>query len=188
MRPRPDDILITFLRDPIERLRSAFRFERSLGREMKFCDFLAAETPDLRPHLDNAIVRLLAGPFGSECRSEAEWERSTERAMANLARFDFIGLTERFDSDFPRLLSLLGIDRPTSVPTVNVTPDAARKAALADEELETERVQRLLEKRTRFDRIVYEHALSLRHQALEAAPHVPDRHRVPPEGMNRATM
>lgn len=151
MRPRADDLLVTFLRDPVERLRSAYRFNLSLGMEMGFAEFLSSDSPDLRPHLDNAMVRIFGGRFCNDSPSEAEWRHMTDDALRNLSRFAFVGFTERLTADLPRLFRLLDLPPIGDVPVANATPAKARAAAAA----EIGDHAALLEERTRWDQSLF---------------------------------
>jgi hypothetical protein len=164
MVPRSDDVMIIFFRDPIERLRSFFRYVRSRGGQSSLSDFLSDGSV---AQLDNAAVRLLGGVSSPVRLTEGQWDSLIDRAIHNLSRFNFVGLTEEVGNDLPMLFSLIGLPQPTVVPNVNVTPESARRSALADEDLDSPRVQSLLEERIRHDRVLYEHALRMRRTILQ---------------------
>jgi hypothetical protein len=108
----PDARYVTFLRDPIQRILSFYYYVRymttdalhDLAVRLPVNEWIRAEG---RPEFDNGMVRRLTGtlesvPFGG-CTREL-----LEQAKATLARFDFVGLTERFDESYVALCRRFG--------------------------------------------------------------------------------
>lgn len=92
----PDIEYVTFLRDPIERTASHYQYDVQVGGvDIPFDDWIAHEAvPDRQ-------TRILAGP-----------EASGEEAIELLARFAFVGRSDRFDE------SLVMMQRKLSIPDI----------------------------------------------------------------------
>ena len=92
----PDIEYVTFLRDPIERTASHYQYDVQVGGvDIPFDEWITHEAvPDRQ-------TRILAGP-----------DASGEEAVALLARFAFVGRTDRFDE------SLVMMQRKLSIPDI----------------------------------------------------------------------
>jgi hypothetical protein len=89
----PDPFYMTFLREPVARVLSSYQ-ERFISKQrhgQPTCSF--AEALRTADELENYHVKLMAG------------ERNLDKAKRFLARYDFVGLTEKFE------LSLHLLDR-----------------------------------------------------------------------------
>ncbi|HET7588350.1 MAG TPA: sulfotransferase family 2 domain-containing protein [Gammaproteobacteria bacterium] len=112
-----DCTLVTFLRDPIDRLISnIFFMQRYYTQPQIPPDSVYKkwfrENEDVFEvlrctrlwYLDNAMVRMISGVHDSIPYGQLD-ERSLEKAKANLHKFDFIGFQESFEDDVLRLCS-----------------------------------------------------------------------------------
>jgi hypothetical protein len=107
----------TFLRHPVDRVMSLYRFLRAgsrrdqqrmgLPENFGFSDFLASRAPGLHGQIRNGMCRVLSGePAFNNPANDAFWRppdgaRMVEQALAMLHRFDF-GLVE----DMPGSLAI----------------------------------------------------------------------------------
>jgi hypothetical protein len=119
-----DAYSFTFLRDPIDRALSFYKFclhedmqrqfpvaraAASLGLE----DFLCSSLPEVSEMLDNQQTWQLARMYWQEDRkalSHLSESQLLDLALENLAQFNHVGLTETFDTDFQRIRRDLGIE------------------------------------------------------------------------------
>jgi hypothetical protein len=129
----PNPFIFTFLRHPVERLVSDLYYGPTKTRtQFSFENW--------NPGDCNLMTRMLAG------------SASAQDAIEALSSMDFVGITERIDSDMARLLRRLG--RP-NVAVVRKNVNSARPAS---NDLPP-KIRSLLEERTEADRKVYEWAL-----------------------------
>lgn len=124
-----------FLREPVDRFISIWRYARSnpahpnftAAQHMSLVDYLNTTKTFMN---DNGMVRRMANYDWDEARLDAPywWQRiphghvtrtMLEDAKNNLRRCAFVGLYECFNSDAPYLLSRLGIEGP--VPRENAS-------------------------------------------------------------------
>ena len=124
-------VRFTFLRNPAERVLSFYGFCRSLperknsahfplqsARTLSFEAFCRSEGDGVRMFVDNAQARALACDYTRlDGALPADWRR---RAEENLAKLDFVGLSERLDDQFPSLCALIGIPPPGTPSHKNV--------------------------------------------------------------------
>jgi hypothetical protein len=133
-------LLLTLLRDPIERVASVYEFERRQSvdhpgtrraREGSLRDYVAWRLrPGVGPVLRNYQVRMLSGIYPGEGD-----ESQLERALAHMHAFTGIGLVERYDESVVAFEADLsphfpGIDlayRPQNVRDAADTRSPARK-------------------------------------------------------------
>lgn len=132
---RPDKYLLTFLRDPVERVLSNYHFLRSwtgyvdttneemirASRELTLAGFLKSPLPQVRAVVENHQTYF----FGADWRANRteEPEALFQRAVANLHTLQFVGLTERYAESTAMLFEDLGFsDTPTLI-RLNVTPE-----------------------------------------------------------------
>ena len=165
---RPDDFVFTFLRDPIERLHSVYRFwiqtadrlPYAINLEgMSFSEFLRYPAAAHRRHIDNTMTRLLGGAFMQGDLGREEWEDAFDRARRTLDALSFVGFTENYGADLSRLFEALQLNRPNNIKRVNVTTENARRQAetLYDAAARSS----LTEQFTMYDRRLYDHARQL---------------------------
>ncbi len=130
----PNPFIFTFLRDPVERLVSDLFYGPTKMRTQFSID-------DWNPGDCNFMTQMLAG------------STSADDAIEILSSMDFVGVTERIESDMSRLLAQLG--RP-NVPmeSKNVNRERPKLADLPSH------IRSLMAERTEADRKIYEWALS----------------------------
>jgi hypothetical protein len=165
---------VVFIRHPLERIRSAYLFERQqavdttgarLARQMDFAGYVRAR---LDQPGDHAI-----GDF--QARRLASWPNATNRlallnaAMAAAESLPFIGLVDRFDDSMDRLRDWLLPDFP-EFKVFSVRRNVSRPDTSLEDAIEDIRMQlgpalfgRLVEE-NRVDQAVYE-AVSESYQA-----------------------
>jgi hypothetical protein len=126
----------TFLRDPLDRLLSNYSFLKVIKRPahaekhfpgiagMSLADYAACEHPRFRYGLDNFMVRQFAGRLDEYPGDTSPASEMLERAKAHLSSLDFVGFTDRYDEDFPRLIARAGLPRLGMTPRYNVTRQA----------------------------------------------------------------
>jgi hypothetical protein len=174
---RPPQV-ITFLRDPIDRAISAFYYFRQLGRdrrkqglagvvvseacELSLADFILREPQEALVALgitqtwmlsQERLTAFTPGPIRLPPDALAV-------ARANLARCDFIGLTERMDESLGLACDALGWPPSGPIEKVNRTEHRPGRDQL------DARTRRLLEEVTATDRELYRFAVELFEQRL----------------------
>ena len=109
---------ITILRDPVERVISWLNFisrpNDRLGarlRQRKASDFLAQLTPTVRIWIDERMVRQLGGDW-MPTRPQAPMQEQFERARDRLRMMNWVGFSETYDENRPKLMELLGLPDP----------------------------------------------------------------------------
>ena len=128
-------VTVMLLRDPLERIRSAYRFERTqqadtwganLAKEFPFAGYVRAR---------------LAHPQDRQCRNFQTWRLASmvpgeaprlERAKQGARQLDVLGLVERFDATLDRLAATLA----------GPFPDFARDTVRANTTKQTGEVDR----------------------------------------------
>lgn len=131
---RPDRFLMTFLRDPIDRVVSSYHFLRTksplslysqaawrAARSMSFEEFLLCEDPNVRMVSENSQTKALAYDIRADRLDPAMIDVLLETAERNLATFDFVGITEYFDDSVGVLSEMLGVE--ISPKQLNINPD-----------------------------------------------------------------
>jgi hypothetical protein len=113
----------TFLREPVSRLISAYKHGLKDSWTLPKPEHITpASDPLILSGLYNTQARQLAyGYKMSDMPDNVTDERIFLRAMKTLGRCEFIGFYEQLDRDLTRLFSLIGIDKPRRLPTVNST-------------------------------------------------------------------
>lgn len=139
-----------FLRDPVERVLSFYKFclhpdmqrnfavaraAQALGLE----GFLESDLPEVVEMLDNQQTWQLARMYWQADRqalAACPGHELLEMARAHLGRFSRIGLTESFSADFAAILADLGLPVPPVVPRKFETREPLRTSHLAPSTLE----------------------------------------------------
>lgn len=118
---------LTFLRDPLARLKSNYWHHRWSG--MTAFDFGGVSIPlsvvvneGLSEEFDNLQTRMVAGTAAGDVPLGEMSEAELELALYNIdTAFDFVGLSERMEEDVARLGAVMGMPH-LSVGRENVTP------------------------------------------------------------------
>ena len=177
---------ITFLRDPVERVLSAFAHNLRHPEEPGAAAITAMGIAwTARP--SNFMCRFLANhPFleSPDAAGEIWWAKDKpnfapraylEQAKANLDRCDFIGLTEDYEADVRRLrtLEIPGLQAPPTLPRHKASgSEKTASDGLTDDQFEAIRAANHL------DIELYDYALALRRE--RGGPHRdPARNRQP---------
>lgn len=178
-----DHFAFTFLRDPEERLRSAFRYSRSSmpansypinSTGLTFSQYLAHPETLHQWQMDNLLTRMLGGNYGDQPWTESDWKEMVAAACARLDQLDFIGLTQNLNQDLASLFDKLNLPAPVMAPKTNVTNPHDRDSANRDDDTRYDPIARkILNKCTRYDRLVYAHALQLKQGSSIAISHDP---------------
>jgi hypothetical protein len=145
-----DRFLITFLRDPVERVISTYHFLRSdslvakysqraisAARSMTLSEFLRCEDPGVRMMTENFQAKALAFDIRPEYQS-AIGDLYSE-AASNLSTFDFVGIVEYFDESMIALSRAIGRE----VPIKNLNVTAARSSAKPIDTADLELIRQL---------------------------------------------
>ena len=145
---RPDRYLITFLRDPVERVLSNYFFLKSwkgeinstnekmvkAARKLSLCGFLECQEPQVEMVTKNHQAYFL----GADWRSPRIQDDSQvlDRAMNNLKDINFIGFTENYEECVNALMQELGLPTVNKFKSENVTPSKMSKDQIRKEDIE----------------------------------------------------
>lgn len=155
--------LITFLRDPVRRVLSYYRFLRSFDPSETFGDEASARRVQLAHETnlekfvqseDLAVAIALTNrhvTFLSSVGQGFSGEERLANAKENLARFAFVGITERMDESMQLLASSFDWCPPLQGPVLNRSD--------GDSLAVDEKVIGLIRERNRLDIELYSHAL-----------------------------
>ncbi|MEO1554787.1 MAG: sulfotransferase family 2 domain-containing protein [Pseudomonadota bacterium] len=136
--------LISFLRDPLDRLVSLYNFHRAhsptiiernnlqlprWANENDIDAYFAHPTIRVHPAINNSIVRYfsdipqIARSHRSSQMDGIKLDDMLEQALKNLKKFAFVGFMDRYDTDMDRLADTLQRDRPAEVRKHQVLDD-----------------------------------------------------------------
>ncbi len=118
-----DSYSFTFLRDPVDRVLSLYKFCMHPDMQQRFAvaraardlgleGFLNSKLPEVCEMLDNQQTWQFARMYWREDRealAHLSERELLEMAQAHLGEFSHTGLTETFDEDFARILRDLGV-------------------------------------------------------------------------------
>jgi hypothetical protein len=143
--------LVTWLRDPVERLASNYRHWKRFGQ----CD---QGSPLVRRFIDQqwSFERFCFADELKDLYSQFLWDFS-------FARFDFVGITEHYEEDMA-CFSQRFLDAPAAVYRCNVNPDATGRKYVSDAGLRAD-----IEAFHAKDMALYRQALALRQARLSSA-------------------
>jgi hypothetical protein len=142
---RPDRFLVTFLRDPVQRVISNYHFlksgspvsaysERAIeaAKVLTLKEFLSCDDPGVRMISENFQAKALAYDIRPEHQSAIRDLRA--EAERNLASFDFVGVVEYFDQSMFALSDAVGVE--LAIRKVNITAARALAPVAAPDEVE----------------------------------------------------
>lgn len=172
--------LITFLRNPRDRLISLYNFHRShrddviaqynltLARWANMYDindYFA--NPEVRSNyaINNTMARHFSNePQFGDSSSGLPVEVLRDQAIANLSHFDFIGLTEKYETSISRLAALLGKTPPKMInkarnfaTLIETDPNMKR----IEKQVADEKTHQLMQDLVCEDEAIYAHAETL---------------------------
>jgi hypothetical protein len=171
-------IVITMLRNPVERILSLYYYWRSIdlarlrgsasypavemAHRCGLLEFLGAASPVVRNHIDNFYVRRLTGQYGTDSHCDRVQDAPSlalSAALQGLRQVDFVGVTEEMEASVAALGAFLGFTPPSTIPRANM---AATNAAMnggvfrdVAREALTPAHWRHLARLTRLDAVVY---------------------------------
>jgi hypothetical protein len=122
----------TFVREPLERIRSHYHQHLQAGTVFDLgngpIDLVTVINEGLTDEFDNLQLRMIGGIRSNEAPLGTIGEPQFRKAlMMMLAMFGFVGVTERLEEDWPRLLSYLGMG-PWQLARSGITPAKLRAA------------------------------------------------------------
>lgn len=143
---RPDRFLLTFLRDPIDRVISNYYFLRKgspiadfsgdaikAAAEMSLSEFIRCEDPGVRMVTENFQAKALAYDFRPQYQDRiVDLQVEAER---NLATFDFVGVVDHYEASVAALSRALGLKLAAKKLNVNEARPANRQIADEDRAL-----------------------------------------------------
>lgn len=140
----PGAYSFTFLRDPVDRVLSLYKFCLHADMQRRFAvaraardlgleGFIHSTLPEVCEMLDNQQTWQLARGYWREDRRALAHMRDEELlaiAREHLDEFSRVGLTETFDADFATILADLGIDATVPEKRQLQTPDPLTREVL----------------------------------------------------------
>ena len=163
-----------FLRDPINRLLSLYRYYMSvpygkcpigdLAKNVDMSSFFDdIHGPDHHAIIWNHQATQLAYGWGNELVVDEDSNKPTKMshdsilqiAKHNLTRFDYVGFVETFDKDIRIIFTKIGV-RPKKI--VNIHANATNKDEFTLESLPADIIAKLTT-RNEIDKMLYDHAL-----------------------------
>lgn len=162
----------TFLRDPVDRVMSFYRFCLHPDMQQRFAvaraaaslgidGFIASDLPEVCEMLDNQQTWQLARSYWEEDRAalhHLQDEELLQLAAGHLQQFDRVGFTESFEQDFQAILADLCIEEPVPATRQLRTPAPLQRSELAPASLAT------LRERQRLDYLLLDKARELARQ------------------------
>ncbi|OQA34719.1 MAG: Macrocin O-methyltransferase [Betaproteobacteria bacterium ADurb.Bin341] len=164
---RRNKYLITFLREPVDRVVSSYFFLRSwkgviddtnreaieASRQLDLMDFVRSNVAHVRAIVENHQTYVLGADWRTP-RSQIK-PSLLEEAIQHLQSIQFVGLTERYDESVRLIFSDIELDDVPPIERLNFTP---QRPAINDISME---VRSLIEEKNQFDIRLYEEARRL---------------------------
>ena len=146
----PQAYSFTFLRDPVDRVLSLYKFCMHEDMQRQFAvaraanelgleGFLVSRLPEVCEMLDNQQTWQLARNYWRQDRAALAHlspDELFELASAHLQQFSHVGLTETFDEDFSRILQDLEVREPVPLARQFKTPDPVNRTELSRQALQ----------------------------------------------------
>lgn len=143
---RPDRFLLTFLRDPTERVLSHYYFLRvseprsdyraraiEASKSLSLAEFIRCDDPGVRMVTENFQAKVLAYDVRPEHQHGIA--NLEQEAAKNLAEFDFVGIVEHFDASVAALSEAIGIELAVKKSNINELRPSSQEVAAADIEI-----------------------------------------------------
>ncbi|UFZ06408.1 sulfotransferase family protein [Bradyrhizobium ontarionense] len=140
---RPDRFLLTFLRDPVERVISSYYFLRTdspissysrraieIAQGTTLTEFLKCDDPAVRMVTENYQAKAIARDVRPEYQAAIRDLRG--EAERNLSSFDFVGIVEHFNEAVASLSLMVGIDLTAKRLNVNKIRASAPPVSSSD--------------------------------------------------------
>jgi len=130
---RGEAYAFTFLREPVARLISTWRYlqsQRDPDNRLPAANLgeaLTSDHPDIARSLDNVMTRQLGAGFELDEAAKIPRDEWLDRAKACLARMDYVAFTARIDADLRAIGAALALPIPGAAPARNRTDDPARR-------------------------------------------------------------
>ncbi len=142
---RADRFLMTFLRDPVERVISNYHFlrsgspisrysQRAIGaaKTLTLSEFIRCDEPGVRMITENFQAKTLA--FDIRPEHQHAIDDLHRQAAHNLSTFDFVGIVEYFPESMLALSDALG--REVAIKRLNATSERSSAAEVAPDDLD----------------------------------------------------
>ena len=142
---RPNRFLVTFLRDPVERVVSSYHFLRSVSPSSNYSEiaikaagsltlreFLLCDDPGVRMVTENCQSKWLAHDIRPEHQGAIVDLRG--QAERHLSCFDFVGIVEYFDASIAALSREIGL--ALSAKRLNVTASRSSLPQASSDDVE----------------------------------------------------
>jgi len=161
---RKERYLVTFLRDPVNRVLSNYYFLRGwkgeiykgnkemleAAQRLSLENFLKCDLPQVRSVTTNHQTLFLAADFRTP--GDPNDVHLRENAIYNLRQFDFVGITEAYEESAALLFADLGLPLPSKLEVLNVTEDRISANQIPPE------TRRMIEKLNVLDCAIYAEA------------------------------
>ncbi len=174
--------VITFLREPKERIISLYYFWKSftkewieannlygplLAKSLSLLDFLKSDDITVLSNVDNSLVRSFIGrsrPDDYKLFRGYDNIYFANTAFENLKRYTFVGFVEHFKEDLAELRAILGVNISTKARHLNNAAELNASNIREDitREVITSEIEAELERLTSIDSIFYRTALENR--------------------------
>lgn len=169
-------LIITILRDPVERTISAYRhllrhpweLPELEEKGMSLNDFV--RHPGFYPRVVNRQTRMVVGAFPGVPRSYDDTQAMSDESLLQIAKehveqFAFVGVTERFVDSVHLIHKIFGWPEIKDVPLVNVSPTPSGRDTVPPEAIQA------IEERTYLDAELHRFAASRLETKLKSVAH-----------------